>query len=179
MVFRATQRELFVTGVDASRVNGAVVLVPKTTPVETGPTLSLCGKVSADRKSVTLQVNYSDTRVDGMVELIPVTTFITPVFEGGSQGKPVPFTQFLQVPRVDTLMIEKADVMIPSGGHMVIPGPTRTQHVRNEFGPPVLSRIPYLSRMFKNVGITRTTMQTYLIVSPRVLEVSSEPVPRR
>ena len=39
------------------------------------------------------------------VPLFPVTTFVTPVFEGGSQGLPIPFTQFLQQPAFTTLTI--------------------------------------------------------------------------
>jgi general secretion pathway protein D len=50
---------------------------------------------------------------------------------------------------------------------------------RNEFGPPVLSKIPYVNRMFKNVGIGRTTVRTYLVVTPRVLEVPAEPAAQR
>ena len=109
----------------------------------------------------------------------PATASITPVFEGGSRGKPIPFTQFLQVPRVETLTIEQPDLTIPSGGHVVIPGPTRTQEVRQEFGPPVLSRVPYLNRMYKNVGVGRETVRTYLVVSPLVPEVPAEPAPQR
>ena len=175
-VVKATQQQLFVTSVEATVVKGAGVMTPKKTPVETGTTLTLCGKASADRKSVTVRVNYKDTRIDGPVEMIPVVTQITPVFEGGSQGKPVPFAQFLQVAKVDTLTVEKQDLSIPSGGHMVIAGPSRMEEVRTEFGPPVLSKIPYLNRMYKNVGVGKVTVRTYLVVSPRVLE---EPALRR
>jgi hypothetical protein len=178
-VVRATQQEYFVTALEATLVKGTVVMVPKHTPVETGTTLTLCARASADRKSAALRVYYSDARVVTPVEMVPVTSQITPVFEGGSRGKPIPFTQYLQAPRVETLTIEKPEMVIPSGGHMIIPGPTRTQEVRQEFGPPVLSKVPYLSRMFKSVGVGRTTVQTYLIVSPLVLEVPVEPVPQR
>jgi hypothetical protein len=179
VVIRATQREVFVTGLEATRVKGAVVLVPKNAPVETGTTLTLCGKASSDKKTVVVRVNYTDARVEGLVETIPITNQITPVFEGGSKGKPVPFTQYLQVPKVETLTIEKTDLTIPSGGHAVIAGPTRAQEVRQEFGPPVLSKVPYLNRMYKNVGVGRMTVRTYLIVSPLVIEVPLEPEPQR
>ncbi|MBP3954230.1 hypothetical protein J8F10_02830 [Gemmata sp. G18] len=170
-VVRATQQQLFVTGVEVTLVKGKTVLVPKNTPIETGTTLTLCGRASADRKTVTMRVGYKDARVEGPVELIPVTTQITPVFEGGSQGKPIPFTQYLQAPKVETLTVEKRDLTVPSGGHVIVAGPTRTQEDRYEFGPPVLSKIPYINRMYKNVGVTRTTVRTYLIVSPLVLHV--------
>lgn len=176
---RATQQESFVTGQEATRVKDAVVLVPKKTVVETGTILTLCAKASADRKNVSVRVYYTDARVEGTTEVIPVTTQITPVFEGGSRGKPVPFTQYLQVPKVDTISIEKKDLTIPSGGHMILPGPTRQQETRQEFGPPVLSKIPFVNRTYKNVGIGRETVPTYLIVSPLVLEVPAGPAPQK
>jgi type II secretory pathway component GspD/PulD (secretin) len=178
-VVRATQQEFFVTGLEATRVKGTVVMVPKNTPVETGTTLTLCARASADRKAAAVRVNYKDVWVEGPVELVPVTTQITPAFADGGRGKPIPFTQYLQAPQVETLTIEKTDLTIPTGGHVVIPGPTRTYEVRQEYGPPVLSKIPYLSRMYKNVGIGRTTVRTYLIVSPLVLEVPADPAPKR
>lgn len=176
---RATQRQFFVTGLEAVRNKGTVAMVPKNTPVDTGTVLTVCGKASADRKTVVVKVNYKDTRIEGPVEMVPVTTQITPVFEGGSRGKPVPFTQYLQVPQVETFTIEKSDLTLPSGGHAIIPGPATTVEARNEFGPPVLSKIPYLNRMFKNVGIARTTVRTYLVVTPRVLEVPAEPAAQK
>jgi type II secretory pathway component GspD/PulD (secretin) len=178
VVVKATQQQLFATGLEATRVKGAVALVPKHTPVETGITLTLHGKASADRKTVTLRVNYKDVRVEGPVEMIPVTTKITPIFEGGSRGTPVPVTQYLQVPKVEALTVEK-DLTISSGGHVLIAGPTRMQEERQEFGPPVLSKIPYVNRMYKNVGVARTTLRTYLIVSPLVLSVPVEPTTGR
>lgn len=176
---RATQRQFFVTGLEAVRNKGAVVMVPKNTPVDTGFILTEFAKASADRKTVTVKVNYKNTRIEGPVEMVPVTTQITPVFEGGSRGKPIPFTQYIEVPQVETFTIEKADLTLPSGGHAIIPGPAATVEARSEFGPPFLSKIPYVNRMFKNVGIARTTVRTYLVVTPRVLEVPAEPAAQR
>ena len=48
--------------------------------------------------------------------LFPVTTFVTPVFEGGSQGQPIPFTQFLQQPAFTNLNI-KTTVVVPGRRH--------------------------------------------------------------
>jgi hypothetical protein len=169
-VVRAGGQQTFVTGVDATRVKGETVLVPRTTTVELGETFTLCGRVTADQKAVVARVKYTSTRV-GKVDMIPVTHKVTPVFEGGSQGKPVPVTQFIQSPQVDTQTVEKADLAIPIGNSAVIPGPTQTRETRMEYGPPVVSKIPYLNRMFKNVGIGRETLRTVLVVTPRVIEV--------
>lgn len=52
---------------------------------------------------------------------VPVVTQNTPIIEGGSQGKPVPFTQCIQAPDVQTETIKKA-VMVPSDGTVVLGG---------------------------------------------------------
>ena len=36
-------------------------------------------------------------------------------------------------------------------------------------GVPVLSKIPYVNRLFKNVGIARTTQSLMLMVTPRII----------
>jgi type II secretory pathway component GspD/PulD (secretin) len=169
-VVKATQQEMFATGVEAKRINGAVSVVPKNTTVETGMVLKVRGAVSADRKFVTAKVDYQDTRIEGGAELIPVTTMITPVFEGGSQGKPIPFTQFLQVPQVGTIKVVKADLRIPSGGNVAIAGPTFIQEVREETAKSALGNIPYVGRMVRKVTYSKVSMRTVLIVTPRVLE---------
>ena len=49
--------------------------------------------VTPDRKSVLVMLDAQLRELaDDQAPLFPVTTFVTPVFEGGSQGPPVPFT---------------------------------------------------------------------------------------
>ena len=40
---------------------------------------------------------------------------------------------------------------------------------RNEFGPPILSKIPYLNRLFKNVAYGREGRSILIMVTPRVI----------
>lgn len=47
----------------------------------------------------------------------------------------------------------KREFAIPVGGTAAMKLGTRKVTTRYEFGPPVLSQIPYLNRLFKNVGI--------------------------
>ena len=100
--------------------------------------------------------------------LFPITTFITPVFEGGSQGQPIPFTQFLQQPAFTNLNIQTT-VVCPDGGTVLLGGLKTLRESRNEFGPPFLSKIPYLNRLFKNVGVGRDTRHIMIMVTPRII----------
>jgi type II secretory pathway component GspD/PulD (secretin) len=40
---------------------------------------------------------------------------------------------------------------------------------RNEYGPPVLSKIPYLSRLFRNTGYGRDAQSLMIMVTPRII----------
>ena len=91
---RAGERRTFTTSAEVVKVKGQAVLVPKNTEVDLGDTFTLCGSASADRKFVNLRAKLTRTTLVGEVELVPVTMTIRPVFEGGSQGQPIPFTQF-------------------------------------------------------------------------------------
>ena len=60
-------------------------------------------------------------------------------------------------------------VSVPDGGTVLMGGIKRMQEARNEFGVPVLSKIPYINRLFKNVGIARTTESLMFMVTPRII----------
>ena len=48
-----------------------------------------------------------------------------------------------------------------------------TVRAQEQSTPPVLSQIPYINRLFKNVGIGRDTRHIMIMVTPRII-ISSE-----
>ncbi|MFM8577629.1 MAG: hypothetical protein ACKOCN_02330 [Planctomycetaceae bacterium] len=60
-------------------------------------------------------------------------------------------------------------VSVPDGGTVLLGGIKRLREGRNEFGVPILSKIPYINRLFKNVGIGRTTESLMMMVTPRII----------
>lgn len=60
-------------------------------------------------------------------------------------------------------------VSVPDGGTVLLGGIKRLREGRNEFGVPGLSKIPYVNRLFKNVGIGRETQSLMLMVTPRII----------
>jgi general secretion pathway protein D len=60
-------------------------------------------------------------------------------------------------------------VSVPDGGTVLLGGIKRLREGRNEFGVPILSKIPYINRLFKNVGMGRTTDSLMLMVTPRII----------
>ena len=60
-------------------------------------------------------------------------------------------------------------VVVPDGGTVLLGGLKRLSEGRNEFGPPILSKIPYINRLFKNVGYGREAESILLMVTPRII----------
>ncbi|MEE9601724.1 MAG: hypothetical protein V3V75_00360, partial [Thermoguttaceae bacterium] len=60
-------------------------------------------------------------------------------------------------------------VSVPDGGTVLLGGIKRLSEGRNEFGVPMLNKIPYINRLFKNVGIGRETQTLMMMVTPRII----------
>jgi type II secretory pathway component GspD/PulD (secretin)/tetratricopeptide (TPR) repeat protein len=167
-------QQFFVTNVAVIGFGGQIVFVPQNNPFPFGVQLAIQAVVSADRRFVRLNLTPTLSNIaSAVVPLFPVTTFITPVFEGGAQGQPIPFTQFIQQPQVSIVQIQTT-VSIPDGGTVILGGLKTLSEGRNEFGPPVLSKLPYINRLFKNVGYGREAQSLLLMVTPRIIINSEE-----
>ena len=60
-------------------------------------------------------------------------------------------------------------VSVPDGGTILLGGIKRLSEGRNERGLPVASKLPYINRLFRNVGIGRTTESLMMMVTPRII----------
>ncbi len=60
-------------------------------------------------------------------------------------------------------------VSVPDGGTVLLGGIKRLSEGRNEFGVPLLDKLPYINRLFKNVGIGRETQSLMMMVTPRII----------
>ena len=60
-------------------------------------------------------------------------------------------------------------VAVPDGGTVLMGGIKRLREGRNERGLPILHNIPYINRLFKNVGIGRETQSLMMMVTPRII----------
>ena len=60
-------------------------------------------------------------------------------------------------------------VSVPDGGTVLLGGIKRLSEGRNERGVPLLSKVPYINRLFKNVGIGRETQSLMMMVTPRII----------
>ncbi len=60
-------------------------------------------------------------------------------------------------------------VNVPDGGTVLLGGIKRLSEGRNEGGVPILSKIPYLKRLFSNSAIGRETTSLLMTVTPRII----------
>jgi general secretion pathway protein D len=60
-------------------------------------------------------------------------------------------------------------VSVPDGGTVLLGGIKRLSEGRNERGVPMLSKIPYINRLFRNIGIGRETQSLMMMVTPRII----------
>jgi general secretion pathway protein D len=60
-------------------------------------------------------------------------------------------------------------VSVPDGGTILLGGIKRLREQRIERGIPILNKVPYISRLFKNVGIGREAQSLMMMVTPRII----------
>src|SRR5262249_12367925 len=136
-------QQFFTTNVQVlTGPNGQPIFIPQNTPQITGGSnLTVQAVITADRRFVRLSLSPNlVTLASAVVPRLPTPVIITPTFEGGFTAPPVAFTQFLQQPGFNTITVNTT-VMVPDGGTILMGGLKRLSEGRNEFGPPVLSKI--------------------------------------
>jgi type II secretory pathway component GspD/PulD (secretin) len=60
-------------------------------------------------------------------------------------------------------------VSVPDGGSVLMGGIKRLKEGRKMAGVPILNKIPYVSRLFKNSGVGRETESLMMMVTPRII----------
>jgi len=60
-------------------------------------------------------------------------------------------------------------VSVPDGGTVLLGGIKRLREGRVERGVPILSKVPWVNRLFKNVGIGREAQSLMMMVTPRII----------
>jgi type II secretory pathway component GspD/PulD (secretin) len=165
---------------------------PQNDPFPLGVSLQVNPVISADRRFVRMFMQPTMTNlVSANVPLIPLQIPVPQILEGPgggttSPGQPVIFQMFFQQPTFATISVTTT-VNVPDGGTVLLGGLKTLSEARNEFGPPILSKIPYLNRLFKNVAYGRESNSLMIMVTPRIIIAEEEeqiflgqlpPVPR-
>jgi general secretion pathway protein D len=164
-----TDRQYFVTGFKVMREAGQAVAVPKNEGFDLGLRFLIQPAVSADRRSVLMNFRAELTELESLaVPVVPVQTHLMrPLDEGSAQV--VPVQQFVQQPSIRKMKVDKC-FQTADGKTAVLHWGTRLVEERAECEScPVLSKVPYLNRLFRNVGYGRQAQHLVLLITPRVI----------
>jgi general secretion pathway protein D len=173
-----TQRP-FVTSVIPVVGDFAAAYQPVIVVLNEGTTLNVQAVVSADRRFVRLtlvpffsQIGDVDTfTFDGSVTTNSGTIDQDPSNPDenvtNNQTRTVQGTT-VQLPTFAFTSVQTT-VSVPDGGTVLLGGVKRLREGRNERGVPLLSKLPYISRLFRNVGIGRDTQSLMMMVTPRII----------
>ncbi len=149
---------------------GAVAYSPSIGLIPSGVTLTVTPVVSADRRYVRLTLTPFFNALNSL------QTFTFPggaVGGSGLGGGSAVIQTTVQLPNTTTTTITTT-VTVPDGGTVLLGGVKLLNEERTEFGVPVVSKIPLLDRLFRNVGIGRTTNSVMLMVTPRIIILEEE-----
>jgi Flp pilus assembly secretin CpaC len=143
------QESAFVTDVKVVRFAEQTTLVPQSQMLSSGCSIAVTPTITPDIKHVILRFQAEQSEIpDCEVPTFPVTTFVTPEFEGGAQGQATPFTQFLQQPTLfkrsvtNSFGIADGQTALIYGGHT---SRTETQVER----VPFFSDLPIIGELFE------------------------------
>jgi general secretion pathway protein D len=168
----------FVTSIIPVVGDFAAAHMPVITVLGEGTSMSVQAVVSHDRRFVRL------TLVPFFSQIGEVRTF---TFQGSTtsdsgtnildpDGNPIVKDNVQQTTTGSTVQLPtfsfttvSTTVNVPDGGTVLLGGIKRLSEGRNERGVPMLSKLPYVSRLFKNVGIGRNTQSLMLMVTPRII----------
>jgi general secretion pathway protein D len=166
-----TTKRFYVTDLKAVREGDQTVVVPRNKAFDTGFRFSVRPVMSADRRFV--QLNFAASLTELETPAVPAAAVTTHLRnQSGPDGREhvVAVRQFVQQPSLQTMAVAKS-FAVADGKTAVLLWGSRPAEVRTEFdcGPPVLSSVPYLGRLFTNVGYARQAQKLLLLITPRVI----------
>jgi general secretion pathway protein D len=171
-----TDQQFFLTDVQlAVPANGnQLFFVPNNAPYPLGIAITVTAVVSADRRFVRINPSITMTNLaSATVPLFPVQIVVPQFFDGPGNNsstftQPQVFQMFFQQPTFTTISINTT-VNVPDGGTVLLGGLKTLSEGRNEYGPPILGKIPYLSRLFRNTAYGRESQSLMIMVTPRII----------
>jgi Flp pilus assembly secretin CpaC len=159
--------------------NGQLILIPQITQMPFGLSMTVQPVVSPDRRFVRLNVQPTLTQAiqdPAGAFVVAVPQAVPAVFDNGNLQPPLPNGPLNVTvnPTTTSLQILNTTVNVPDGGTVLLGGFKFLAEERTEYGPPILSKIPYLSRLFRNVGWSRDGSTLIYLVTARIIMVEEE-----
>jgi len=138
--------------------------------------LDVQAPVSADRKYVTLTLRPQ------LAQLLNLFTFN---FQGAASGAAAVIpgvgggtvldtstgfgqTGFVQEPELQITEV-RTTVSVPDGGTLLLGGQTLAGEIEKEAGVPILSKIPFVKRLFTNRSMAKDESVLLILVKPTII----------
>jgi type II secretory pathway component GspD/PulD (secretin) len=169
-VLVATQRA-YVSNLDAVVGNNTATFEPEISVVESGVLLDVQATVSADRKYVTMTLRPQ------LAQLLNIFNFAFQT-SGTAAGVPVggvivgggatPGAGIVQQPELQLTEV-RTTVSVPDGGTLLLGGQTLAGEIELEAGVPILSKVPFLKRLFTNRSFAKDETVLLILVRPTII----------
>ena len=145
----------------------AVGFDPQISTVQSGVLLDVQATVSSDRKYVTLTLR---PQLSNLLALVPFAIGGTTIIPTGNNPSTQPFANegFIQQPEVQITEV-RTTVSVPDGGTLLLGGQTLSGELEREAGVPVLSKIPFLKRLFTNRSSSHDDQVLLILVKPTII----------
>ena len=169
-VLVANQRA-YVSNLDAVVGNNSQSFQPEIDVVNSGVVLDVQATVSADRKYVTMTLRPQ------LAQLLNLFTFnfqsasavaAPPVGTIGGVVSTNATSGFVQQPEIQLTEV-RTTVSVPDGGTLLLGGQTLAGEIEKEMGTPVLSKIPFLKRLFTNRSMAKDEAVLLILVKPTII----------
>jgi general secretion pathway protein D len=150
----------------------AIGFDPTISIVDSGVSLVVTATASADRKYVTMNLK---PRLQRLLNLVPFVFGSNTIIPNNGNGdtdlstQPISAGQgVVQQPELSVTFLETT-VSVPDGATLLLGGQTLTGELEREEGVPVLSKIPFLKRLFTNRAKTRDDQVLLILVKPTIV----------
>jgi hypothetical protein len=160
-----TEKQVFVTSAEMVSVGERKIPQLHTKNVGTGLQVSVLPVVAPDNRTVTLQLGVNLTRAD-----VPRLS-ASAVLMGKSAEKHATAGLTLVAPLEPCFSTRSFEttLKLADGTTALISGWTQHREVRNQTCPPVLSKIPYINRLFCTMSYGKEREHLLVMVTPRVI----------
>lgn len=166
------QKLTFQTDIEVIREEGRICLRPKNEVIEAGVKWTILPVISADCRSVDLSCSFVAAGVDAHVPQVPV---VFQRSENTDKDKAA-CVGFVQRPKVSIVKLDRTMRIADRQTAVLHAGKFMTE-TRQECGLPILSQLPYVGRLFRNVGYGRTAHHLLVLVTPRIIVPEAVEIP--
>ncbi|MFM7260086.1 MAG: type II secretion system protein GspD, partial [bacterium] len=155
----------FISGLTPVAGDASGAFQPQVGVVQDGFVLDVEGVISADRRYVTMTVQFDTSTVLGF-ETQEIQGAVGGTGTGG--GRAGEFGAAIQLPEIQVQSI-RTTVSVPDKGTILMGGQRRFEEVEIEAGVPVLSKIPIVNRFFTNRIDAETELTVVMLMRPEIV----------